>query len=263
MKFTLHIWRENEHHQPARFETYSVKEIRADMSFLEMLEALNEEIITEGKEPPLAFDLDCREGICGSCGLVINGVPHGSPHATTTCQLYMRQFKDGSEITVEPLRAAAFPVIRDLVVDRRALDYILQAGGYVSINTGSAPDANSIPVSRQKAEMAFDAAACIGCGACVAACDNASAMLFVAAKVAHLSLLPQGQAERTRRVISMVEAMDKAGFGNCSNQYECSAICPKDIPVAFIARLNHEFLGAALRSREFIRISPPPDYEKV
>ncbi len=262
MNFKLRIWRENEYHQPARFEHYSVDNIRADMSFLEMLDALNEHIISAGQEPPVSFDLDCREGICGSCGLVINGVPHGAEAETTTCQLYMRHFKDGADITIEPFRAKAFPVIRDLVVDRRALDYVLQAGGYIAVNTGSAPDANTHLVPKPAADKAFQAANCIGCGACVAACGNASAMLFLSAKIAHLALLPQGQPERTRRTIRMVEEMDKAGFGHCSNQYECAAVCPKGIPVDFIAQLNREFLGAALTSSEFTQQHPTVEHEE-
>ena len=261
MNFTLHIWRENEHHHPPRFERYQVRDIRPEMSFLEMLDVLNEQIIAQGEQPPVAFDLDCREGICGSCGMMIDGMPHGGA-GSTTCELYMRHFADGAEITVEPFRAKAFPVVRDLVVDRRALDYILQAGGYISVNTGSAPDANTQLIPKPQAETAFQAADCIGCGACVAACGNASAMLFLAAKITHLALLPQGRPERTRRVIRMVEEMDKAGFGNCSNQYECSAVCPKQVPVGFIARLNREFLGAALTSREFTEEYPPVEHEE-
>jgi len=253
MNFTLHIWRQANPKDEGRFVPYQVRDITPDMSFLETLDALNDQIIAEGSEPPIAFDSDCREGICGACSLVIDGVPHGPRRAATACQLYMRNFADGSTITVEPFRARAFPIIQDLVVDRRALDYILQAGGFVSVNTGAAPDAHTQLIPRDQAHTAFDAATCIGCGACVAACPNASAMLFVAAKVTHLSLLPQGQPERERRVIRMVEEMDRAGFGNCSNNYECAAVCPKQIPLAFIARMNREFLGAALPSREFTR----------
>jgi succinate dehydrogenase / fumarate reductase iron-sulfur subunit len=261
MNYTLHIWRQNEHHTPPRFVTYQVSDISADMSFLEMLDELNEQLISIGDDPPVAFDLDCREGICGACGMVINGVPHGGA-GSTTCELYMRHFQDGAEISVEPFRAEAFPVIRDLVVDRRALDHILQAGGYISVNTGSAPDANALLVAKSQADTAFQAANCIGCGACVAACGNASAMLFLAAKVTHLGLLPQGQPERTRRVIQMVEEMDKSGFGNCTNQYECAAVCPKQIPVDFIARLNREFLTAALTSKEFTEAAPLVAHEE-
>ncbi len=212
--------------------------------------------------PPVAFDHDCREGICGSCAMVINGDPHGPLEGTTTCQLYMRHFDDGADITVEPWRARAFPVLRDLIVDRGALDSVIQAGGYVSINTGAAPDAHTATVAKQAADAAFEAAACIGCGACVAACPNGSAMLFTAAKVAQFALLPQGAPERSRRVIGMVEAMDDAGFGNCSNHYACVEACPKQIPLYAIARLNREFLGAALTSREFVELARPNAHEE-
>ena len=215
------------------------------MSFLEMLDAVNQELIMKGEEP-VAFEHDCREGICGSCSLVIDGVPHGPERGITTCQLYMRQFADGAVITVEPWRAGAFPVIKDLVVDRSALDRIMQAGGYISVNTGGAVDGNVILIGKDRAETAMDAAACIGCGACVAACKNASAMLFVAAKVSHLAALPQGKPERTRRVAAMLEAMDREGFGSCGNQYECEAVCPKRISVRFIAALNREYLRAGV-----------------
>lgn len=262
MNYTLHIWRQQDAQDQGRFATYRVTDIGPDMSFLEMLDALNDQLVSRGEGPPIAFDSDCREGICGSCSLVIDGIPHGPRRAATACQLYMRNFADGAEITVEPFRARAFPIIQDLVVDRRALDYVLQAGGFVSVNTGAAPDAHTQLIPRDQAHTAFDAAACIGCGACVAACPNASAMLFVAAKVTHLSLLPQGEPGRVRRVIRMVEEMDQAGFGNCSNHYECAAVCPKEIPAAFIARLNREFLGAALTSREFTRPSPPVGHEE-
>jgi len=225
---------------------YQVDHVSPDMSFLEMLDILNQQLIAKGEEP-VAFDHDCREGICGSCGVVINGVPHGGQIATTTCQLHMRKFKDGDSITVEPWRAKAFPVLRDLVVDRGAFDRIIQAGGFISANTGSAPDANATPVAKDNADMAFDAAQCIGCAACVAACPNASAMLFTAAKVSHLGLVPQGQPERQRRVINMVAQMDAEGFGGCTNIGECSAACPKEIGLHFIARLNRDLLGATLR----------------
>jgi succinate dehydrogenase / fumarate reductase iron-sulfur subunit len=218
------------------------------MSFLEMLDVVNEELSGRGEEP-IAFDHDCREGICGTCGLMINGVAHGPERATTTCQLHMRHFRDGDEITIEPWRANAFPVIKDLVVDRGAFDRIIAAGGFISASTGSAPDANTIPVPKENADKAMDAAACIGCGACVAACPNASAMLFVAAKVAHLGMLPQGQPERYSRVVRMVEVMDEEGFGGCTNIGECAAVCPKEISMEFIARMNRDLLVASLKGR--------------
>ena len=224
---------------------YQMTDISEDTSLLEMLDMLNEELTLSGDEP-VAFDSDCREGICGMCGLVINGIPHGPGTGTTTCQLYMRSFADGDTITVEPFRAAAFPVIRDLVVDRSAFDTIIQAGGYNSINTGSAPDANAVLVSKEHADAAMDAAACIGCGACVATCKNASAMLFVAAKVKHLNILPQGQPERLQRSRAMLQAMDDSGFGHCTNEYECEAVCPKEISVGQIAFLNREVYRSTL-----------------
>jgi succinate dehydrogenase / fumarate reductase iron-sulfur subunit len=215
-----------------------------------MLDVVNERLLADGKDP-IAFDSDCREGICGMCGLVINGQPHGPIAETTTCQLHMRHYSDGDEITIEPWRAGPFPVLRDLIVDRSAFDRIIEAGGYVSVNTGSAPEANSLPVAKPDADRAMDAAACIGCGACVAACPNASAMLFVAAKVSHLGLLPQGQPERATRVKNMVAQMDKEGFGHCSNHYECMAACPKGIDVAFIARMNRDLVRATLVEKEY------------
>jgi succinate dehydrogenase / fumarate reductase iron-sulfur subunit len=242
-------------------ETYEARDISEHCSFLEMLDQINETLINRS-EAPIAFDHDCREGICGMCSLVINGVPHGPQSATTACQLHMRHFSDGDTITVEPWRAHAFPVIRDLVIDRQALDRIIQAGGYISVNTGSAPDANSLPISKEDAESAFEAAQCIGCGACVAACPNASAMLFVAAKVAQLARLPQGQPERLKRSIHMVEAMDREGFGNCSNHYECEAVCPKGISVKHIAELNRDYFKAALASHEFNELPPPIEIEE-
>jgi succinate dehydrogenase / fumarate reductase iron-sulfur subunit len=228
--------------------TYRLKEVSPEMSFLEMLDLLNEQLHSEGKDP-VAFDHDCREGICGMCSLVINGQAHGPQQGTTTCQLHMRSFKDGDEIFIEPFRAKAFPVLRDLVTNRSSFDRIIQAGGYVSVRTGGVPDGNAIPIPKDDAEQAMDAAACIGCGACVAACKNASAMLFVSAKVSQLALLPQGKVERERRVLAMVDQMDKEGFGHCSNTFECEAVCPKEISVSTIARLNREFTRAAVAER--------------
>lgn len=245
MNFTLKIWRQKDSTSQGQFETYRVQNIPPDASFLEMLDVLNNQLVLEGKDP-VAFDHDCREGICGSCGMVINGRAHGPVRAETTCELRMRAFKDGQNIVVEPWRAKPFPLIKDLVVDRTAFDRIMQAGGYISVKTGNVPDANAIPVPKANAEEAMDAAACIGCGACVAACPNSSSMLFVAAKVSQFALLPQGQIERKERVRRMVEQMDKEGFGNCSNTYACEAECPKGISVTHIARMNHEFLRANL-----------------
>lgn len=247
MKLTVNVWRQKNTASKGTMVKYQVDHVSPDMSFLEMLDILNQQLMAKGEEP-VAFDHDCREGICGSCGVVINGVPHGGQIATTTCQLHMRKFKDGDTITVEPWRAKAFPVLRDLVVDRGSFDRIIQAGGFISANTGSAPDANATPVAKDNADMAFDAAQCIGCAACVAACPNASAMLFTAAKVSHLSLMPQGQPERQRRVLNMVAQMDAEGFGGCTNIGECSAACPKEIGLHFISRLNRDLLGATLRS---------------
>lgn len=244
MKLTLHIWRQSGTTSAGRMVTYHMEDVSPDMSFLEMLDVLNESLIMKG-EDPVAFDSDCREGICGSCGCMINGVPHG-PERATACQLHMRHFKDGDEITIEPWRAKAFPVIKDLVVDRSGFDRIIQAGGFISVRTGSAPEANNIPVSKEAADKAMDAAACIGCGACVAACPNASAMLFTAAKISHLGLLPQGQPERARRARGMVDQMDKEGFGGCTNIGECTAACPKEIGQGFIARMNRDYLKAKL-----------------
>ncbi|MBO8140795.1 MAG: succinate dehydrogenase/fumarate reductase iron-sulfur subunit [Firmicutes bacterium] len=243
MKFHLKIWRQAGPDQPGRFVDYTVDDISPDMSFLEMLDQLNEQLVKENQDP-IAFDSDCREGICGTCGLVINGMAHGPKLGCTTCELRMRHFPDGATITVEPFRADAFPVIKDLVVDRSALDRIIAAGGYISVNTGSAPDANSVPVPKHVAEEAMDAAACIGCGACVAACPNASASLFTAAKISQLALLPQGHPERERRVIKMVEQMDLEGFGACSNHGECEAACPKGISITNIARMRREYVRA-------------------
>ncbi len=245
MKFTLKIWRQHGPDVKGRLVTYQAQDVSPDMSFLEMLDIVNQRLALQGEEP-VAFEYDCREGICGSCSLVINGFPHGPDRGITTCQLYMRRFTDGATITIEPWRARAFPVIKDLVVDRRALDRVLQAGGYISVHTGGAVDGNALLIAKDQAETAMDAASCIGCGACVAACKNASAMLFVAAKVSHLASLPQGEPERTRRVKTMVAAMDREGFGSCGNQYECEAVCPKSISVRFIAKLNREFLRATI-----------------
>jgi succinate dehydrogenase / fumarate reductase iron-sulfur subunit len=245
VRLTLRVWRQPSPSVKGRMVTYEVPDASPDMSFLELLDVLNERLILEGSEP-VAFDHDCREGICGACGMVINGVAHGPQKATTTCQLHLRHFSDGDTIDVEPWRARAFPVVKDLVVDRRAFDRIIQAGGYISAPTGSAPDAHATPVPKPDADQAFEAAACIGCGACVAACPNGSAMLFTAAKVTHLGLLPQGQPERDSRVLSMVAAQDEAGFGGCTNTGECTAVCPKGIPLSTISRLNHDFLSAAV-----------------
>ncbi|MDW8308020.1 MAG: succinate dehydrogenase/fumarate reductase iron-sulfur subunit [Verrucomicrobiales bacterium] len=246
MNLTLRIWRQKSASAPGRFETYEVRDVLPDMSFLEMLDVLNERLIAEGREP-VAFESDCREGICGACSLVINGIPHGGHKGTTACQLHMRHFRDGQTITIEPWRARAFPIIKDLIVDRSALDRIIQAGGFISVNTGSAPEANSILVPKDVAERAMDAAACIGCGACVAACKNASAMLFVAAKVSHLNLLPQGKPEKDRRVRNMVAQMDREGFGACTVTGSCEAVCPKEISLAFIAKMNRDYAAALLK----------------
>ena len=246
INITLKIWRQKNANTKGALETYSLNEVSTDSSFLEMLDQLNEQLINDRKEP-VAFDHDCREGICGSCSMVINGRPHGPDTGITTCQLHMRHFKDGETVNVEPFRANAFPVLKDLMVDRGAFDRIIQAGGYISVNTsGNTLDANAIPVPKEDADLAFDAASCIGCGACVAACKNSSAMLFVSAKVSQLSLLPQGKPERTERVLRMVEQMDKEGFGACSNTGACSAECPKGISLDNIARLNREYLRASL-----------------
>jgi succinate dehydrogenase / fumarate reductase iron-sulfur subunit len=248
MRITLRVWRQNGPNDPGRFETYQADRVNPDMSFLEMIDVVNEDLIGRGQDP-IAFDHDCREGICGSCSMVINGVPHGPHRATTTCQLHLRSFADGDTVVVEPFRARAFPVVKDLVVDRTALDRIIQAGGYVSVATGNAPDANAAPIAKPIADQAMDAAQCIGCGACVAACPNASAMLFTAAKVSHLGLLPQGQPERSRRVLVMVGQMDLEGFGGCTNFGECTAACPKEIGQWTIARMNADYLRAAVADR--------------
>jgi succinate dehydrogenase / fumarate reductase, iron-sulfur subunit len=249
MKLKLHIWRQKSASSGGDFEAYELAEVSEDMSFLEMLDVLNEKLIVGGKDP-VAFDHDCREGICGMCGLVINGSPHGPRKATTTCQLHMRSFKDGDELWIEPWRAEAFPVLKDLVVDRSAFDRVVQSGGYISARAGSAPDANAMLIPKPDADTAFEAAACIGCGACVAACPNASAMLFVSAKVSHLGHLPQGQPERYARVRKMVAQMDAEGFGGCTNHKECEAACPKEISISHIARLNRDLVKAQLTAAE-------------
>ncbi|MCB0806225.1 MAG: succinate dehydrogenase/fumarate reductase iron-sulfur subunit [Bacteroidales bacterium] len=248
MNLTLKIWRQAGPNEQGKFVNYPVSDISPDSSFLEMLDILNEQLVEKGEEP-VAFDHDCREGICGTCSLYINGRPHGPDTAITTCQLHMRKFKDGDTITIEPWRAKPFPVIRDLIVDRSSFDEIMQAGGFISVDTGGVPDANAIPISKVDADLAMDAAACIGCGACVAACKNASAMLFVSAKVSQFALLPQGKIEAKRRVQKMVAKMDELGFGNCTNTYACEAECPKEIQVTNIARMNREFLVAKLTDR--------------
>lgn len=249
MNLTLKVWRQKNKNDQGRFETLQAKNISSEMSFLEMFDVVNEELINEGKEP-VAFDHDCREGICGMCSMHINGRAHGPWDGTTTCQLHMRAFKDGDTITVEPWRAGAFPVIKDLTVDRSAFDRIIEAGGYISVNTGNAQDANCLPVDKNNADLAFAAAACIGCGACVAACKNSSAMLFVSAKVSQLALLPQGHPEKQSRALNMVAQMDKEGFGSCTNTGACEAECPKEISLTNIARLNREFIGAGLSSEK-------------
>jgi len=245
MNFTLRVWRQNSPEDRGRFEEYPALNIPEDASFLEMLDIVNESLIEKGTEP-VQFDHDCREGICGTCSLTIDGVPHG-PGRGTTCQLYMRKFNDRDVITIEPFRAAPFPILRDLAVDRRSFDRIIQAGGFISERGGSAPDANSVPIPKTRADLAMDAAACIGCGACAAACPNSSAMLFVSAKVAHLGLLPQGEPEKNRRVLKMTRSMDSEGFGNCSNYYACEAVCPASVPAAFIAQLNRDYTVAAAK----------------
>jgi len=245
MQITLHVWRQRSRAEPGRMVTYPVDGVSPNMSFLEVLDVLNERLIEKG-EQPIAFDHDCREGICGSCGMMVNGVAHGPEAGTTVCQLHMRSFADGAEIWVEPWRARAFPLVRDLVVDRSSLDRVIQAGGFVSVNTGNAPDANAVPIPKVAADAAFEAAACIGCGACVASCKNASAMLFTGAKIAHLNRLPQGRVESRSRVLAMVSRMDAEGFGNCTNQYECEAVCPKEIRVDVIAELNRLHARASL-----------------
>jgi succinate dehydrogenase / fumarate reductase, iron-sulfur subunit len=248
MRLNLRIWRQAGRTAAGRLVDYTAANVSPDMSFLEMLDVVNEGLITKG-EDAIAFDSDCREGICGMCSLVVNGVPHGPDRGTTVCQLHMRRFKDGDTITIEPWRAKAFPVVKDLVVDRSAFDRIIAAGGYVSVNCGGAPDGNAIPISKEVSEAAMDSAACIACGACVAACKNASAHLFMSAKISHLAQLPQGQVERSKRVVSMINQADAEGFGSCSNEGECEAVCPKEIPISNIAKMTREYLSAALAGR--------------
>jgi succinate dehydrogenase / fumarate reductase iron-sulfur subunit len=248
MRLTLNVWRQPSQKAKGFFVTYEATDVSPDMSFLEMLDVVNEQIIAKG-DMPIAFDHDCREGICGMCGLMINGIAHGPSRGTATCQLHMRSFKDGDTVWIEPWRSAGFPVLRDLVVNRGALDRIIQAGGYVSVNTGSAPDANAVPVPKRSADDAMDAAACIGCGACVAACPNGSASLFTAAKISHLGHLPQGQAERSKRALAMVDQMDAEGFGPCTLFGECQEACPKEISIDVIARMNRDYLAATLKKR--------------
>ncbi len=246
MTLTLKVWRQRNAHATGRFVEYQANDVIPDMSFLEMLDVVNEDLTDRG-EDPIAFDSDCREGICGMCSLMINGVAHGGQRGTATCQLHMRHFKDGDTIAIEPWRARAFPVIKDLVVDRIAFDRIIEAGGFVSVSTGGTPDGNAIPIPKDDQELAMDAASCIGCGACVAACKNASAMLFVSAKISHLGLLPQGKVEKNRRVLSMVKSMDEAGFGGCTVTGSCEAVCPKEISLDFIAQMNRDYLKALLK----------------
>ncbi len=246
MDFTLKVWRQGSGREKGRFETYKANDISSDTSFLEMLDIVNERLLEDGKEP-IAFDHDCREGICGTCGCMVNGYAHGHEKGTTLCQLHMRSFRDGETIWIEPFRAAPFPVLKDLIVDRSAFDTIQVAGGFISVRTGSAPDGNAIPIEKDKSDRAFDAATCIGCGACVAACPNASAMLFTSAKVSQFALLPQGQLERFDRVRTMVTAMEQAGFGSCTNHGECEAACPKEISLSFIAQLNRDYLRASIK----------------
>jgi succinate dehydrogenase / fumarate reductase iron-sulfur subunit len=248
MNLTLKVWRQKNGQTQGHFETYAAKDVLEDMSFLEMLDVVNEGLLERGQEP-IAFDSDCREGICGMCSLVINGIPHGGHRGTATCQLHMRHFHDGQTITIEPWRSRALPIVKDLVTDRSAFDRIIQAGGFVSVNTGGTPDGNAIPIPKSIADRSMDAAACIGCGACVAVCKNASAMLFVAAKVSHLNFLPQGQAEKDRRALNMVRQMDAEGFGNCTVTGSCEAVCPKEISLSFIAKLNRDFGVAILKGK--------------
>lgn len=261
INLTLKVWRQKGPGDKGHFETYRAEDISPDASFLEMLDIVNEQLTLKGQDP-IAFDHDCREGICGMCGTVVNGRPHGPDRETTLCQLHMRRFQDGDTVVIEPYRARALPPIKDLVVDRGALDQIIAAGGFISVNTGQAAEANSLPVPKGNADLAMDAAACIGCGACVAACPNAAAMLFVSAKLSHLALLPQGRPEAARRALSMVAQMDALGFGNCTNHKECEVECPKAISISNIARLNREFLKAAVASPEYIPTFPASEGKK-
>jgi succinate dehydrogenase / fumarate reductase iron-sulfur subunit len=249
VRLSLKIWRQAGRDTPGRLEDYTAADVSPDMSFLEMLDVVNEGLVRQGKDA-IAFDSDCREGVCGMCSLMVNGVAHGPDRGTTVCQLHMRRFKDGDTIVIEPWRAKAFPVVKDLVVDRSAFDRIIAAGGYVSVNTGGAPDGNAIPIAKERVEAAMDSASCIACGACVAACKNASAHLFMSAKISHLSLLPQGQIERRRRVVSMIEQADADGFGSCSNEGECEAVCPAEIPISNIARMTREYIKAIVSARD-------------
>lgn len=257
MKFTLTIWRQKSCKEQGKFVSYPVEDVDPDMSVLECLDVLNEALIQRSEEP-VAFDHDCREGICGSCGFMINGVAHGPERATSVCQLTMRHFKPGQELVIEPWRARAFPLIKDLIVDRRSFDRIIEAGGYISVSTGEAPDANAVPVEKMAAEQAMDAAACIGCGACVAACPNGSSALFTGAKIAHLGTLPQGKPERDRRALRMVAQMNAERFGNCTNIGECTGVCPKEIPLEVIATMNRDYLRANWKRREDLEATIPP-----
>lgn len=262
MKLTLTIWRQKNPKAKGKFVRYPMDNVNPEMSMLECLDVLNESLVERGEEP-VAFEHDCREGICGSCGFMISGIAHGPQPATTVCQLTMRHFKDGEELVLEPWRSASFPFVKDLVVDRRSFDRIIESGGYISVATGNAPDGNAIPVGKEEADRAMDAAACIGCGACVAACPNGSAALFTGAKIAHLGILPQGQAERDRRAVRMVAQMHEEGFGSCTNIGECTGVCPKEIPLEAIARMNHDFLAGQWRERNTVvtTIAPVTDWE--